>query len=65
MIGPPQLIDVERAAMLKLCIYVDRSGCDQARSEEYREAGSEEQLLKEVRDAYNGKVVAGHDREIF
>jgi ribonuclease BN (tRNA processing enzyme) len=40
-------------------------GCDQARTEECREAGSEEQLLKEIRQAYKGKVVAGHDLEIY
>jgi hypothetical protein len=39
-------------------------GRDQARTEECREAGSEEQLL-EVRQAYNGKVIAGQDLEIF
>jgi len=41
------------------------AGCDQARTEECREAGSEEQLLREVRQAYSGKVVAGHDLEIY
>jgi hypothetical protein len=41
------------------------SGCDQGHSEECREAGSEEQLLKDVRHAYNGKVVAGQDLEIL
>jgi quinolinate synthase len=40
-------------------------GCDQAHTEECREAGSEEQLLKEVRQSYNGKIVVGHDLEIF
>jgi hypothetical protein len=34
-------------------------------TEECREAGSEEQLLEEVRQCYNGKVVVGHDLEIF
>ena len=38
---------------------------NEAHTEECREAGSEEQLLKEVRQAYSGKVVAGHDLEIF
>jgi ribonuclease BN (tRNA processing enzyme) len=41
------------------------AGCDQAGTEACREAGSEEQLLKEVREAYAGKVVAGHDLDIF
>ena len=38
---------------------------NEAHTEECREAGIEEQLLKEVRQAYSGKVVAGHDLEIF
>jgi len=41
------------------------AGCDQARTEECRQAGSEEQLLREVREAYSGKVVAGHDLDIY
>ena len=40
-------------------------GCDQARTEECREAGSEERLLKEMHQFYNGKVVAGHDLDIY
>jgi len=40
-------------------------GCDQARTEECRETGSEEQLLKEVRQGYAGQVVAGHDLDIY
>jgi len=31
-------------------------GCDQARTEECREAGSEEQLLKELRQAYTARL---------
>ena len=41
------------------------AGCDQVHTQECREAGSEEQLLREVRQAYSGKVVAGHDVEIY
>lgn len=41
------------------------AGCDQSRAEGCREAGSEEQLLKEIRQAYKGKVVAGHDLDIY
>jgi ribonuclease BN (tRNA processing enzyme) len=40
-------------------------GCDQARTDECRQAGSEEQLLKEMREAYNGNVVAGHDLDVY
>lgn len=41
------------------------AGCDQARTEQCREAGSEEQLLREVRQAYSGKVVAAQDLETY
>ena len=41
------------------------AGCDQAGTQECREAGSEGQLLGEIRQAYSGKVVAGHDLEIY
>jgi hypothetical protein len=40
-------------------------GCDQARTEDCREAGSEKQLLKEMGEAYKGKTVAGHDLDIY
>jgi len=30
-----------------------------------RQVRSEEQLLKEVQHAYKGKLVAGHDLEIY
>lgn len=41
------------------------AGCDQLGTEQCRQAGSEEQLLKEVRQAYSGKVVAGHDLDVY
>ena len=41
------------------------AGCDQAGTEQCREAGSENQLLKEVRQAYSGKVVAGQDLDVY
>jgi ribonuclease BN (tRNA processing enzyme) len=40
-------------------------GCDQARTADCRVAGSEEQLLKEIREAYDGKAVVGHDLDIY
>jgi ribonuclease BN (tRNA processing enzyme) len=40
-------------------------GCDQARTQDCQEAGSEEQLLKEMHGAYKGKIVAGHDLDIY
>jgi ribonuclease BN (tRNA processing enzyme) len=41
------------------------AGCDQAGTQECREAGSEQQLLTEVRRTYSGKVAAGHDLEVY
>jgi ribonuclease BN (tRNA processing enzyme) len=41
------------------------AGCDQAGTEACREAGSEDQLVKEVREAYAGKIVAGHDLDVY
>lgn len=41
------------------------AGCDQLRTQDCRDAGSEEQLLKEVRDFYKGKVVAAHDLDVY
>jgi ribonuclease BN (tRNA processing enzyme) len=43
----------------------ENPGCDQARTKQCRDAGSEEQALKEVRQAYGGKVVAGHDLGVY
>ena len=40
-------------------------GCDQMRASSCREAGDEEHLLKEVRQAYSGKVVAAHDLDLY
>jgi ribonuclease BN (tRNA processing enzyme) len=41
------------------------AGCDQSRTQECRAAGSEEQLLKEVRELYKGEVIAGHDLDVY
>ncbi|MBZ5505173.1 MAG: MBL fold metallo-hydrolase [Acidobacteriia bacterium] len=62
-----ELAEVATKAKPGLLILYHRAnpGCDQARTEECREAGSEEQLLKEIRQAYKGKVAAGHDLEIY
>jgi ribonuclease BN (tRNA processing enzyme) len=62
-----ELADIATRAKPGLLILYHRAnpGCDQARTEECREAGSEEQLLKEIRQFYKGKVVAGHDLEIY
>jgi Metal-dependent hydrolases of the beta-lactamase superfamily III len=62
-----ELADIATRAKPGLLILYHRAnpGCDQARTEECRKAGSEEQLLKEIRQFYKGKVVAGHDLEIY
>jgi ribonuclease BN (tRNA processing enzyme) len=62
-----ELAEIATKAKPGLLILYHRAnpGCDQARTKKCREAGSEEQLLKEVRQAYSGKVVAGHDLEIY
>jgi ribonuclease BN (tRNA processing enzyme) len=61
-----ELADIATRAKPGLLILYHRAnpGCDHARTE-CREAGSEEQLLKEIRQFYKGKVVAGHDLEIY
>lgn len=58
-------IAVKAKPGLLILYHRGNAGCDQARTEECREAGSEAQLLREVRQAYSGKVVAGHDLEIY
>ncbi len=62
-----ELAEIAAKAKPGLLILYHRAnpGCDQARTEECREAGSEQQLLKEIRQAYKGKVVAGHDLDIY
>jgi ribonuclease BN (tRNA processing enzyme) len=62
-----ELADLATKAKPGLLILYHRAnpGCDQARTEDCRKAGSEEQLLKEMREAYKGKVVAGHDLDIY
>lgn len=62
-----ELVEIATKAKPGLLILYHRAnpGCDQARNQECREAGSEGQLLKEVRQAYSGKVAAGHDLDIY
>ena len=40
-------------------------GCGQMCTQGCVQAGSEEQLLEEVRQGYIGKAVAGHDLDIY
>ena len=62
-----ELADIANKAKPGLLILYHRAnpGCDQLRSEECRDAGSERQLLKEMHEYYSGKVVAGHDLDIY
>jgi ribonuclease BN (tRNA processing enzyme) len=62
-----ELAEIAAKAKPGLLILYHRgnAGCEQAGTEGCRQAGSEEQLLKEIRQAYTGKVVAGHDLDIF
>ena len=62
-----ELAEIATKAKPGLLILYHRAnpGCDQARTEDCREAGNEEQLLKEIRKIYKGKVVAGHDLDIY
>jgi hypothetical protein len=56
---------VHMDACLLVLYHRGNAGCDQARTQECRDAGSEEQMLKEIREPYGGKVVAGHDLDVF
>ena len=62
-----ELVEIATKAKPGLLILYHRAnpGCDRAGTEGCREAGSEEQLLKEVRGTYGGKVVAGHDLDVY
>ena len=62
-----ELAEIANKAKPGLLILYHRgnAGCDQARTQECRDAGSEEQLLKEVRDLYKGQVIAGHDLDVY
>ncbi len=62
-----ELAEIASKAKPGLLILYHRAnpGCDQSRTEGCRQAGSEEQLLKEIRQAYRGKVVAGHDLDSY
>jgi len=62
-----ELADIANKAKPGLLILYHREnpGCDQARTQDCRVAGSEEELLKEMHEFYSGKVVAGHDLDIY
>ena len=62
-----ELAEIATKAKPGLLILYHRAnpGCGQAHTEECLQAGSEEQLLREIRQAYKGEVVAGHDLDIY
>jgi beta-lactamase family protein len=62
-----QLAEIANRAKPHLLVLYHRlnAGCDQARTQECRDAGSEKQMLKEIRELYKGKVTAGHDLDIY
>jgi ribonuclease BN (tRNA processing enzyme) len=62
-----ELAEIASKAKPGLLILYHRAnpGCDQARTNECREAGSEQQLLKEMHQYYKGNVVAGHDLDVY
>lgn len=62
-----ELAEIATKAKPGLLILYHRAnpGCDQARTNECREAGSEQQLLKEMHQYYRGNAVAGHDLDIY
>jgi ribonuclease BN (tRNA processing enzyme) len=65
--SPQQLGEMASRAAPGLLVLYHRAnaGCDQAGTKECRETGDEEHLLKEVRNAYSGKVVAAHDLDVY
>lgn len=65
--SPQELGEIASKAKPGLLILYHRgnAGCDQAGTKECRETGDEEHLLKEVRQAYAGKVVAAHDLDVY
>ncbi len=62
-----ELADVaNRAQPAMLVLYhVGNAGCDQVGTQACRDAGSEMQLLAEIRRLYKGKVVAAHDLDVY
>jgi ribonuclease BN (tRNA processing enzyme) len=50
---------------LLIIYHRENPGCDQALTDECREAGSEDQALRGIRQGYKGKVVAGHDLDVY
>ena len=62
-----ELGDIATRAKPGLLVLTHRgnAGCDQSHAAGCLESGSEEQLLKETKQYYKGKVVAAHDLDVF
>lgn len=62
-----ELADIATRAKPGLLVLTHRgnAGCDQSHAAGCLEAGSEEQMLKEIKEHYSGKVIAAHDLDVF
>jgi ribonuclease BN (tRNA processing enzyme) len=62
-----ELADVaNRTKPATLVLYhIGNAGCDQVGTQACRDAGSETQLLAEIRKIYKGRVVAAHDLDVY
>ena len=62
-----ELADVaNRTKPATLVLYhLSNAGCDQMGTQACRDAGSEMQLLAEIRKLYKGRVVAAHDLDVY
>lgn len=62
-----ELADIAARAKPRLLILTHRgnAGCDQSHAAGCLESGSEEQMLKEMKQYYSGNVVAAHDLDVY
>ena len=62
-----ELADIATRAKPRLLILTHRgnAGCDQSQAAGCLQSGSEEQLLKEMKQQYSGNVVAAHDLDVY
>ncbi len=62
-----ELGEIAGRAKPRLLILTHRgnAGCDQSHAAGCLESGSEEQMLKETKQYYSGKVVAAHDLDVY
>lgn len=62
-----ELGDIATRAKPRLLILTHRgnAGCDQSHAAGCLESGSEEQMLKEMKQYYSGNVVAAHDLDVY